>query len=107
MKQQSIRIEDACTRDAGRRETLTLRCEARQGTREWQIVHLADISQAGFRIARMPSAVHLGEPLRLRIPGLQVLTARIRWREDEAIGCEFARPLHVAVFDHIVRQMRG
>ena len=107
MKHDSIRIEDACTRDAGRREALALRCEARQGTREWQTVRLEEISQAGFRIGRLPAAVHLDEPLRIRIPGLQVLTARIRWQDGEVIGCEFARPLHVAVFDHIVRQARG
>jgi len=106
MKHQSIRIEDACTRDAGRREAITLRCEARQGTREWQPVRLADISQAGFRISRPPNAIHVSEPLRIRIPGLQVLTAHVRWQDGDAIGCEFARPLHIAVFDHIVRQMR-
>ena len=106
MKHESIRIDDACNRDAGRREALTLRCEARQGTREWQTVLMEDISQAGFRIGRLPAAAHLSEPLRIRIPGLQVLTAWIRWQDGEAIGCEFARPLHVAVFDHIVRQAR-
>jgi len=43
-------------------------------------------------------------PLRVRIPGMQLLSADIRWMRDGAIGCAFAEPLHIAVFEHIVRR---
>ena len=41
-----------------------------------------------------------------RIPGMQVLTADIRWQKGDTMGCEFTSPLHIAVFEHIVRRAR-
>lgn len=76
-------------------------CEVRQGTRPWKAARLEDLSPGGFRIARLPDA-RIDVPLRIRIPGLQLLSARICWVRDGAVGCEFAEPLHVAVFEHIV-----
>jgi hypothetical protein len=94
-----------CTRESGHRADVVLLCEVRQGAEPWRTARLDDISQAGFRIAWLPDCAR-NVPLRIRIPGLQVLTAHIRWREDKAVGCEFAEPLHVAVFEHIVGQCR-
>lgn len=95
---------DADSRHAPRIERIgvTLLCEVRQGTRPWRMARLEDISPGGFRIAWLPDA-RPELPLRIRIPGMQLLSARICWSRDGAIGCEFADPLHVAVFDHIVR----
>lgn len=69
----------------------------------WKTARLDDISQAGFCVAWLPGATK-DTLLRVRIPELQVLSAHVRWQRDNAIGCEFAEPLHVAVFEHIVRQ---
>ena len=93
---------DSLDRTKAHRAKLTLLCEARQGSRPWIKVRLDDLSQAGFRITWLPQ-FSLGLPLRIRIPKLQVLTATIRWHEGKTLGCEFAEPLHVAVFEHIVR----
>jgi PilZ domain len=91
-----------CNRVSGERRGVTLLCEVRQSSRPWQMVQLEDLSQTGFRIAWIPGAnKHI--PLRIRIPGMQVLSAHIRWQEGNAIGCEFTAPLYIAVFDHIVR----
>lgn len=81
---------------------VVLTCEIRQGTRPWKMARLEDLSPNGFRIARLPDA-RSELPLRIRIPGIQMLSARICWIRDGAVGCEFAEPLHVAVFEHIVR----
>jgi hypothetical protein len=81
---------------------VSILCEVRQGTRPWKAATLEDLSPGGFRIARLPDA-RVEVPLRIRIPGLQLLSARICWVRDGAVGCEFAEPLHVAVFEHIVR----
>lgn len=81
---------------------VSLMCEVRQGTRPWQKVRLDDLSPSGFRVNWLPNA-RQEVPLRIRIPGIQLLTARVCWNRQGAIGCEFAEPLHVAVFDHIVR----
>ena len=94
--------EDQCHREAGRRKTISLDCEVRQGTRPWKRALLEDLSRTGFRIAWLPAtSPHV--PLRVRIPGMQVLTAQVRWKDNEAVGCEFAAPLHIAVFEHLVR----
>ena len=103
MKHQPISTEPGCTREFGERAEVTLMCEVRQGTQRWHVVRLNDISPAGFQIAWLPERKR-DLPLRIRIPGLAMLTAHIRWERDKAVGCEFAEPLHVAVFEHIVRQ---
>lgn len=91
-------------RQASERAGLTLLCEVRQGTtRPWVRARLKDLSPRGFRIAWMPN-VSESHPLRIRIPGMQPLTAHVRWRQGKALGCEFVETLHLAVFDHIVRQ---
>jgi hypothetical protein len=105
LRYEPIKSDLGCTREFSQRAEVTLLCEVRQGTQPWKLAHLEDISQAGFRIAWLPDA-RRDVPLRIRIPGLQMLTAHIRWQQDKAVGCEFAEPLHVAVFEHIVRQCR-
>lgn len=103
MKFDPIEIDNLAGRAAAPRANVTLLCDIRQGTRPWSLVRLEDISQQGFRIAWFPACV-LDRPIRLRIPGLQILSANIRWHRGKALGCEFSEPLHVAVFEHIVRQ---
>lgn len=105
MNPENTHLPSDCNRKTGVREALTLLCEVRQGTRAWTSARLEDISQSGFRIAWHPG-VSRDRPLRIRIPGLQMLTAHVRWMHDHQVGCEFEAPLHVAVFEHIVRQAR-
>lgn len=85
------------------RATVSLRCEVRQGSRPWRVVMLEDLSATGFRM-NWSAGMLKGVPVRIRIPGLQVLSADVRWSTNEAIGCQFTAPLHVAVFDHIRRE---
>ena len=106
LKHETISLEDACTREMGKRSDISLLCEVRQGTRPWAMARLEDISQSGFRIAWFPGC-SANMPIRIRIPGMQLLSANVRWQEGKAIGCAFTEPLHVAVLDHIVRQARG
>lgn len=98
------RIPPPEDRHAPRTERIgvALLCEVRQGTRPWKKARLEDLSPGGFRIAWLPDA-RPSVPLRIRIPGMQLLSARICWQRGSAIGCEFAEPLHVAVFEHIAR----
>lgn len=105
MQHQSIANDLGCTREWGDRAEVTLLCEVRQGTEPWKLARLSDISQAGFHIAWLPECTP-DQPLRIRIPGLSVLSAQIRWQRGKSVGCEFVEPLHVAVFEHIVRQCR-
>ena len=103
MKHQVLPEGALCNRETATRAEVTLLCEVRQGMAPWKLARLDDISQAGFRIAWLPGATR-AKLLRIRIPGLQMLTAEIRWQNDKSVGCAFAEPLHVAVFEHILRQ---
>ena len=91
---------------ANARAALCVMCEVRQGTRPWQRVVLEDLSATGFRIAGLSNPDYT-KNLSIRIPGMQLLTAQLRWQEGRFIGCAFAAPLHVAVFEHLVRQAMG
>lgn len=94
---------DALPRERHLRAALTLLCEVRQGTRPWRMARLEDLSPQGFRIAWFPN-VSTELPIRIRIPGMQLLSADIRWQSNAAIGCAFSEPLHIAVFEHLVRK---
>ena len=89
--------------DRSRRAEITLLCEVRQGTSPWAKVRLEDISEQGFRVAWLPNR-RRDQPLRIKIPGLQLLSANIRWQEGHIIGCVFENPLYISVFENIVRQ---
>ncbi|VWX51636.1 PilZ domain-containing protein [Novosphingobium sp. 9U] len=102
MKHEPIDHGAATPARSAPRAGITLICEVRQGSRPWAPARLEDLSPGGFRIARLPGA-RAELPLRMRIPGMQLLSAEIRWMRDGAVGCAFAEPLHVAVFEHIVR----
>ena len=95
----------ACNRDNAIRAEVTLLCEVRQGITPWKLARLDDISQDGFRIAWLTDATTT-KPLRIRIPALHMLSAEIRWQRSKAVGCEFSEPLHIAVFEHILRAAR-
>ena len=70
--------------------------------RPWKMARLSDLSETGFKLAWLPD-YSPGQPLKIRSPGIEMLNARICWHEGKQIGCEFASPLHVAVFEHLVR----
>ena len=94
--------EQRATRRAAPRAILRFVCDVRQGMAPWRRLSLNDLSPGGFRIARF-GEVDPFQPVRIRIPGLQVLSANIAWQDNGAIGCAFIAPLHDAVFDHLVR----
>jgi PilZ domain len=85
-----------------RRAALSIACEVRQGTRSWQRVVLEDLSASGFRITGLAHP-DTAKNLSIRIPGMQLFSARIRWIDGRTVGCAFSTALHVAVFEHLVR----
>jgi hypothetical protein len=89
-------------RRADHRLGLTVRCDVRQGCEPWAKVVLMDLSRTGFRIAWSPR-FKPDAKLWIRIPGLQPLSATIRWQNQAGIGCEFTAPLYEPVFEHFAR----
>ena len=85
------------------RAPVSLICEVRQGQRPWNSTQLHNISETGFCINWLP-AFEMHRSLWIRIPGLQLLQAHVRWKRDQMMGCEFVAKLYGPVFEHIARQ---
>jgi PilZ domain len=66
-------------------------------------VHIIDLSRSGFRI-KSSTYIRDDRAIFLTIPGYAALEARIAWHENHLYGCEFTNQLHVAIYEHIVRQ---
>lgn len=88
-------------RDRIRRE-ITLTCEVRMDNGTWTKVDLVNLTNCGFQIAWLPRC-RAGAKVLVRMPGLQALSATVRWQNNFGIGCEFAAPLYEPVFEHLVR----
>ena len=68
-------------------------------------VQIEDMSLTGFCCATS-FRLNVGQLVAITLPGFASLEARVAWAQRYRYGCEFDRALHVAVFDHIVRQHR-
>ncbi len=64
-------------------------------------IDVVDLSESGFR-AETSFTLWPGTVVWLTLPGLSPLEAVVAWRDKFKYGCAFARPLHSAVFDHII-----
>ena len=64
-------------------------------------INVVDLSESGFR-AETSFTLWPGTLVWLTLPGLAPLEAVVAWRDKATYGCAFAKPLHPAVFDHIV-----
>lgn len=67
---------------------------------------LQNLSESGFRLS-CPAQLNPEQALTVKMPGLQLLGARIMWVDNDQYGCKFDQPLYPAVFDHIVRMATG
>ncbi|MDP1028049.1 pilus assembly protein PilZ [Sphingomonas sp. KR1UV-12] len=64
-------------------------------------IDVSDLSTTGFRAATA-FTLYPGTIVWLTLPGLAPIEAVVAWHDRYHYGCTFARPLHPAVFDHIV-----
>jgi hypothetical protein len=75
-------------------------CQIRVGSGPWRLASVVDISCSGFRIAWLPQC-SAGRRLWIRFPGLEAMPASVQWRDLGGVGCQFSRPLHASVMDHL------
>ena len=68
-------------------------------------VDVLDLSTTGFR-CKTAFKLERGQTLSLALPGFAPLEAQVAWADAYCYGCAFEHPLHIAVYDHIVRQHR-
>jgi hypothetical protein len=66
-------------------------------------IQILDLSTDGFR-ATTHLTLAKGNDVWLRLPGLEPYEARVMWAKGNFVGCAFARPLHPAVLEMIVRK---
>jgi hypothetical protein len=94
----------------GRRNQFRLACElgvdVRLSGSEWRRALLRDISAAGFMVIAPLDALPRGS-LWLRLPDIAPVPARVRWRQDGMIGCQFLYTLERSTLDHIATLVAG
>jgi PilZ domain len=69
-------------------------------------VKVKDLSVTGFR-CETSFTMTMGSTVWLTIPGLSGLEATVAWKDGFKYGFAFLAPLHVAIFDHVIRQFGG
>ncbi len=67
-------------------------------------VHIYDLSPHGCKV-EFVERPRLEETVWVKFDGLEALEARVCWVEGVAVGVEFQRPLHPAVFDVLVSRL--
>jgi hypothetical protein len=63
-----------------------------------------DLSREGCKLEFFERP-QLDETVWVKFQGLELLEASVCWVEGQSVGVEFARPMHQAVFDHMVGQL--
>ena len=67
---------------------------------------LSDLSNSGFRVVCY-SPLNSSKPVFIRLPGLQILSADIRWHDHQDYGCEFSSRLHPSILDNLTEILAG
>ena len=60
-----------------------------------------DISAAGCLVQRTFRALHEGERVLIRLPGLTFMPAQVVWVEETTAGITFEHALHEAILAHL------
>lgn len=76
----------------------------RRAGRNTYRVSVQDLSRHGCKLELLDPPV-VEERVWVRIEGLEPLEARICWIDGFALGVEFQKDLHPAVFDHLVEKL--
>jgi hypothetical protein len=94
---------DSIDDDARRalRKSVKMRAHLRDRGQTRFEIEVTDLSMSGFR-AETSFTLWPGTIVWLTLPGLAALEAVVAWRDKYKYGCAFAKPLHPAVFEHIV-----
>lgn len=67
-------------------------------------VEVHDLSLHGCKV-HCREHLRLDDALWVKFDTLQAISASACWVEDEYVGLEFERPLHIAVFDMLVKRL--
>lgn len=84
------------------RRNVLIGVKVRRPGETWFTSRISDLSVTGFRLQSFVKLAP-GMDLWIMLPGFEGRKARVSWSRNHEAGCTFERPLHNAIFDHIVR----
>lgn len=87
------------------RYNVLISVKLRRSGENWFNARLANLSPTGFRVQSF-AKLEMDSDLWVMLPGFDGRRARVIWARDHEAGCQFERPLHPAIFDHILRMNR-
>jgi hypothetical protein len=104
MTAHSVPIPDTSERFSDRFNVL-LNVKVRRAGENWFNARVANLSPTGFRIQSF-ARLEMDSLIWIMLPGFDGRRARVIWTREHEAGCQFERPLHPAIFDHILRMNR-
>lgn len=87
------------------RHNLLIGVKLRRQGESWFNARLANLSLTGFRVQSF-AKLDLDSTIHVMLPGFDGRKAKVVWTRDHEAGCQFERPLHPAIFEHILRMCR-
>lgn len=84
------------------RRHVAIPVKVRRPGESWFVSRIADLSITGFRLQSF-MRLQVGAELWIMLPGFEGRRARVQWTRAHEAGCTFERPLHPAIWDHILR----
>lgn len=88
------------------RQNVLIAVKLRRPGETWFSSRICDLSAAGFRLQSFLK-LSPGMDLWIMLPGFEGRKAKVLWSRQHEAGCAFERPLHPAIFEHIVRTSRS
>lgn len=104
MVAQSFPINEIADRSYDR-HNLLVSVKLRRPGESWFNARLANLSPTGFRVQSF-TRLDLDATIYVMLPGFDGRKAKVVWVREHEAGCQFERPLHPAIFDHVVRMSR-
>ena len=87
------------------RHNLLISVKLRRQGESWFTARLANLSPTGFRVQSF-AKLDMDSTIHVMLPGFDGRKAKVIWTRDHEAGCQFERPLHPAIFEHILRMSR-
>lgn len=88
------------------RHNVLIGVKLRRPGETWFTSRISDLSHTGFRLQSFVKLAP-GMDVWIMLPGFEGRKAKVQWSRDHESGCEFERPLHPAIYDHILKMGRG
>ena len=88
------------------RQNVQITVKLRRPGESWFSSRISDLSVTGFRLQTFVK-LQEGMDLWIMLPEFEGRRAEVMWVRDHEAGCNFERPLHPAIFDHIVKAAKA